>query len=39
MDRLASAEDVAAVVAFLASTDAAYLTGQALNVDGGRVTD
>ena len=39
LDRLASAEDVAAVVAFLASADAAYLTGQALNVDGGRVTD
>jgi meso-butanediol dehydrogenase / (S,S)-butanediol dehydrogenase / diacetyl reductase len=39
LDRLASAEDVAAVVAFLASADADYLTGQALNVDGGRVTD
>jgi meso-butanediol dehydrogenase/(S,S)-butanediol dehydrogenase/diacetyl reductase len=39
LDRLASAEDVAAVVAFLASADAGYLTGQALNVDGGRVTD
>src|SRR5262249_22107120 len=38
LDRLASAEDVAAVVAFLASADADYLTGQALNVDGGRVT-
>ena len=39
LERLASAEDVAAVVAFLASADAGYLTGQALNVDGGRVTD
>jgi len=39
LDRLASADDVAAVVAFLASGDADYLTGQALNVDGGRVTD
>jgi meso-butanediol dehydrogenase / (S,S)-butanediol dehydrogenase / diacetyl reductase len=39
LERLASAEDVAAVVAFLASADADYLTGQALNVDGGRVTD
>jgi NAD(P)-dependent dehydrogenase (short-subunit alcohol dehydrogenase family) len=39
LERLASTEDVAAVVAFLASADAAYLTGQALNVDGGRVTD
>ena len=39
LGRLASADDVAAVVAFLASGDADYLTGQALNVDGGRVTD
>jgi NAD(P)-dependent dehydrogenase (short-subunit alcohol dehydrogenase family) len=38
LGRLASAEDVAAVVAFLASDDAAYLTGQAITVDGGRVT-
>jgi meso-butanediol dehydrogenase/(S,S)-butanediol dehydrogenase/diacetyl reductase len=28
-------EDVAAVAAFLASEDAAYVTGQAMNVDGG----
>jgi len=38
LGRLASVEDVAAVVAFLASPDAAYLTGQAITVDGGRVT-
>ena len=38
LGRLASADDVAAVVAFLASTDADYLTGQAITVDGGRVT-
>jgi meso-butanediol dehydrogenase / (S,S)-butanediol dehydrogenase / diacetyl reductase len=38
LGRLASAEDVAAVVAFLASADAGYLTGQAITVDGGRVT-
>ena len=38
LGRLASAEDIAAVVAFLASADADYLTGQAINVDGGRVT-
>ncbi len=38
LGRLASAEDVAAVVAFLVSADAAYLTGQAITVDGGRVT-
>jgi meso-butanediol dehydrogenase / (S,S)-butanediol dehydrogenase / diacetyl reductase len=30
-------EDVAAVVAFLASPDSDYMTGQALNVDGGLV--
>jgi meso-butanediol dehydrogenase/(S,S)-butanediol dehydrogenase/diacetyl reductase len=30
-------EDVAAVVAFLASTDSDYMTGQAINVDGGLV--
>jgi len=30
-------EDVAAVVAFLASVDSDYMTGQALNVDGGLV--
>jgi NAD(P)-dependent dehydrogenase (short-subunit alcohol dehydrogenase family) len=30
-------EDVAGVVAFLASSDADYITGQALNVDGGLV--
>jgi 3-oxoacyl-[acyl-carrier protein] reductase len=33
--RIGQPEDVAAVVAFLASGDAAYLTGQVLRVDGG----
>ena len=28
-------EDIAALVSFLASTDAAYITGQTINVDGG----
>lgn len=37
LKRLGSAEDVAAAVAFLASDDAAYITGQVLNVDGGMV--
>lgn len=36
--RWASPADVAAVVAFLASTDAQYLTGGAYKVDGGSIT-
>lgn len=35
MGRFGSTEDVAAAVAFLASDDAAYITGQILAVDGG----
>lgn len=35
MGRFGSASDVAAAVAFLASDDAAYITGQTLAVDGG----
>lgn len=35
LGRLGSAEDVAGVVAFLFSEDAAYITGQVLSVDGG----
>jgi meso-butanediol dehydrogenase / (S,S)-butanediol dehydrogenase / diacetyl reductase len=37
LGRLASAADIAAVVAFLASPEAGYVTGEAINVDGGRV--
>ena len=37
MGRLGAAEDVAKAVAFLASDDAAYITGQVLPVDGGTV--
>ncbi len=38
LGRFGSVEDVAAVVAFLASDDAAYVTGQVIVVDGGMVT-
>jgi len=35
MRRLATAEDVAPAIVFLASDDAAYITGQTLSVSGG----
>jgi 3-oxoacyl-[acyl-carrier protein] reductase len=34
--RLATPDDVAAAIAYIASDDAAFMTGQVLNVDGGR---
>lgn len=37
MDRFGAKEDVANAVAFFASPDAAYITGQVLSVDGGMV--
>jgi len=38
LGRLGSPEDVAAAVAFLASDDAAWITGQTLVIDGGLLT-
>jgi len=35
MGRVGTGEDVAGLVTFLASDDAAYITGQTINVDGG----
>jgi meso-butanediol dehydrogenase / (S,S)-butanediol dehydrogenase / diacetyl reductase len=37
MRRAGTGDDVAGLVAFLASEDAAYITGQAVNVDGGLI--
>jgi meso-butanediol dehydrogenase / (S,S)-butanediol dehydrogenase / diacetyl reductase len=39
LGRLETVEDVAGVAAFLASADAAYMTGQAINVTGGTIMD
>jgi len=36
LGRLARVEDVVAVTAFLASAGADYMTGQAINITGGR---
>lgn len=37
MQRAGEGKDVAGVVAFLASDDAAYITGQTINIDGGLI--
>ena len=37
MKRAGQGKDVAGLVAFLASDDAAYITGQTINVDGGLI--
>jgi NAD(P)-dependent dehydrogenase (short-subunit alcohol dehydrogenase family) len=35
LQRLGNPDDVAGVVTFLASSDSSYLTGRAIDVDGG----
>ena len=35
MQRLAEPDDIAGVIAFLASADARWITGEIVNVDGG----
>jgi 2-keto-3-deoxy-L-fuconate dehydrogenase len=35
MGRLAQPEEIAAMVVYLASDDSAFMTGQALTIDGG----
>ncbi|WP_446898105.1 3-oxoacyl-[acyl-carrier-protein] reductase [Clostridium sp. LBM24168] len=37
LNRIGTADDVAEVVAFLASTSSDYITGQVINIDGGMV--
>ena len=37
LGRLGRPDEIASVYAFLASDDAAYLTGQAINIDGGLI--
>ena len=39
LDRLGRADEIAAVIAFLASSEPHYLTGQTIVVDGGRLVN
>ena len=38
LERMAEPEDVASIVAFLASSDAAYITSEVIMVTGGQKT-
>jgi 3-oxoacyl-[acyl-carrier protein] reductase len=38
LGRFGTVEDVAGAIAFLASDEAAYITGQVIVVDGGMIT-
>ena len=37
MPRMGTAEEIAALVAYLASDEAGYMTGEAVRIDGGQV--
>jgi 3-oxoacyl-[acyl-carrier protein] reductase len=38
LERLGYPEDAAGLIAFLCSDEASFITGQSINIDGGRLT-